>query len=155
MRKIVLIIPFAFVYQCLFSLISLLSIATIEGYGISSGSKLERLFTSIKMGYGTEMFAYAFYTNLIYFGVGFFFNILLVILLHNYKNIFYILFSLGVLMVFNIFIYIISDSSDRVIFSFGLFRVNGGWYINLVYHLSIVLSTIIMYFLFRKKSNIL
>jgi branched-subunit amino acid ABC-type transport system permease component len=131
MRKI---IWFSLVFQCLFLLISLLLI-------------------TIKEGYGTELFTYAFYTNLIYFLIGFIFNVILTKLLYKYKENFYLLFSFGVLIMFNIYIYVVSGS-DKVFFSGGLFHINDdSWDITIFYHLSILLSTLIMMFPLRKVFN--
>lgn len=135
MKKIIL---FSLIFQCLFSLISLLLIM-------------------IKVGYGTELFAYSFYSNLIYFLIGFISNILLIRLLSyvnvNKKTIYVILF-LGLIFIFNIYVY----TNSGVIFSVGLFRTNidDGWFINFFYHLSFFLSVVIMYFLSKKgRLNVL
>ena len=128
MKKIIL---FSFIFQCLFMFISLLLIM-------------------IKVGYGTELFAYTFYSNLLYFIVGFILNIFLVKFSYKFKEYFYLLFSLGVLIIFNIYFLILSGGGN--LFSAGLFRTDfdDGWFINLYYHISILISSIIMYFLSKK-----
>jgi hypothetical protein len=129
MRKIVL---FSFVYQCLFSLISLISQILTEDFN-------------------QEMYSYFFYLITLYFIIGFFINILLIKCLLIFKRGFYILFILGVIVFFNIYIYIIWD---RVILFGRIFNFNIAgdiWYIAFSYHLSIILSTLIMMFLVKIK----
>lgn len=127
MKKIII---FSLLYQVLFFIFSLLLIL-------------------IKERFGSELFAYAFFTNVMYFFIGFIFNILLIKLIYKYRK-FYLLFTLGVLIIFNLFVYILTDS-DKIFITISLFRTfTDGWYINLFYHLSIVLSVITLYFLSKK-----
>lgn len=128
MKKIIL---FSLLYQFLFSILSLLLIM-------------------IKEKFGSELFAYALYFNVFYFAIGVFTNVLLIIFIKSIpKYSFYIWFVLGIFLFFNLCAYFLGD---KIILFFELFNLKSDvWHISLSYHLGILLSVIIMYFLSGKR----
>ncbi len=128
MKKIII---FSFLYQFLFSILSLLLIM-------------------IKEKFGSELFAYALYFNIFYFVVGVIANILIITFIKSIpKYSFYIGFILGIFLLFNLFVYFLGD---KMILFFELFSLKSSvWYISLSYHLGILLSAIIMCFLSGKR----
>lgn len=127
------IIIFSLLYQFLFSILSLLLIM-------------------IKEKFGSELFAYALYFNILYFVIGLLACFVIIKFLLRIKNIkiihLYIYFFLLSILAINIYVYFISQK----VLILDIFDIkNDEWYISLSYHLSILLSVTTMYFLTKKK----
>lgn len=124
---------FSFLYQLFFSIFSLLLIM-------------------IKEKFGSELFAYALYFNIFYFLIGFFINVIIAKILVEIKNINRSLFSIyhffiSILSI-NIYVYF---TSQKVLILDIFDMKNDVWYISLSYHLSLLFSSVVMYFLSRKR----
>ena len=129
MKKIII---FSLLYQFLFSIFSLLLIM-------------------IKEKFGSELFAYALYFNVFYFLIGFFINAVVTKILLEIKNInisrFFIYHFFISILSINIYVYFMSQ---KVLF-FDIFDMkNDVWHISLSYHLSLLFSSVVMFFLSRK-----
>jgi|GEM_PF-6393270 len=125
MKKIVI---YSLLYQLLFSIFSLLLIL-------------------IKEKFGSEIFAYALYSNMLYFFINLLVNILLIRYIGIHKIVVFILINV---IFFNIYTYF---TGDKKILFLELFKIKSdAWNISLSYHLSIFLSAIIVYFLFKRKA---
>lgn len=122
------IIVFSILYQFLFFIFSLFLIG-------------------IKEKFGSELFAFALYFNILYFLIGSLASIASIKLILKINNIkmttFFIYFSLFSILAINIFVYFISQK----FLIWDVFAMqNDTWYISLSYHLSILLSVITIYY---------
>jgi len=106
----------------------------------------------IKEKFGSELFAYALYFNIFYFLIGLFINAVVTKILLEIKNInisrFFIYHFFISILSINIYVYFISQK----VLILDIFDMkNDIWHISLSYHLGLLFSSVVMFFLSRKK----